>query len=310
MKMGHRSFKVDCALAACGLLSEREFAGLSEHMRRCRRCRRALERTMAVSGRLTGGVDSAPVAWPDSYTMLERFAARAASEGIEITVARRARGATAALGAAAMAILCCVVVVMAGLSGAGRAPRARMEAANEVAASGVARAESGSAKSLAASVAKSLSAREKVEMRSRRRGRQGKERPDGQQVQAIAATGLVATGLSVPSVFWADGDFEAQSPPGVLRSWKLSAIHSPLAAGSMAQTFATDDGATGCDGAPARLALRNFDAGRAPARRVFCYNPRIAMLTSLDLSHAGVTNAGMFFRAGTVAFRRPARAAQ
>ena len=257
MNAGHRTFEIRCALALSGALDEREFAELDEHVKECGDCRRRLDEAMWMDCQLAMVRERAMGRLRAPKGMMERFAIRAGSEGIPLKQRRHAAIPRVALGALAVAVLSVLPFAIK--------PRDR-DLARHAAPVAAALAETPGHSAL--SSGDPSTGRGPGKMRSSHR----------------SGVRRYMRGVGSPFGFRdAPGD-------GTAAGFRLAAISSLPANPRPRLAFVSVGAGSSCDGDRPVSSLPDLNPEAAPGRRVFCYNPRIASLTSLDLFHAAATN--------------------
>jgi len=266
MNQNHEMFEIRCSLAVSGGLSEGEFAELNEHLNDCGECRQRLDEALWVDCQLVmaGGRGVGRLRAPRG--MMERFLARAANEGIPVRQRRQAAIPCVALGALAVAILC---LAPFAIGVRGRDVLRRDAQADTVAA---ASAVEGWNFLTAAAVLRGADRRFTKSHSVHRR---------------IGHRSAIRAGASL--------DFQFPLLDEIAAWLRRDAFSPSTADPRPALVFVSAEAASSCDGDRAVLSLPDLKTVVAPGPRVFCYNPRIASLTSLDLFHAAASNGPRVF---------------
>ena len=105
MTVEHRHFEVNCVLAASGQLADREFVELMNHVRGCDICQNRLIEMALIGIQLALSRKTKVAAPANSKSLLERFTARAASEGIQLKPTKKTHFVHHLAGASALALL-------------------------------------------------------------------------------------------------------------------------------------------------------------------------------------------------------------
>jgi hypothetical protein len=105
MTIDHRHFEINCVLAASGQLADREFVELTNHLRGCDVCQNRLIEMAFIGSQLALARKPKVAAPTSSKGLLERFAARAASEGIQLKPTKKTHFVHNLAGAAILALL-------------------------------------------------------------------------------------------------------------------------------------------------------------------------------------------------------------
>jgi hypothetical protein len=105
MTIEHRHFEVNCVLAASGQLADREFVELMNHVRGCDICQNRLIEMALIGSQLALSRKTKVAAPANSKSLLERFTARAASEGIQLKPTKKTHFVHHLAGTSALALL-------------------------------------------------------------------------------------------------------------------------------------------------------------------------------------------------------------
>jgi hypothetical protein len=105
MTIDHRHFEINCVLAASGQLADQEFVELMNHLRGCDVCQNRLVEMAFIGSQLELARKTKVAAPTSSKGLLERFTARAASEGIQLKPTKKTHFVHSLAGASALALL-------------------------------------------------------------------------------------------------------------------------------------------------------------------------------------------------------------
>src|ERR1700721_371607 len=105
MTIEHRHVEVNCVLAASEQLADREFVELMNHVRGCDVCQNRLIEMALIGIQLALSRKTKVAAPANSKSLLERFTARAASEGIQLKTTKKTHFVHHLAGASALALL-------------------------------------------------------------------------------------------------------------------------------------------------------------------------------------------------------------
>ena len=286
MKSEHERFAAASALAVSGALEEREFAEWAHHMAKCTECRVSLEEAICVSAMLSV---ARPARLRLPQGMAGRFAARAVAQGVlaRETVAAeqrtRAMWLPAALGVAAVA--CVAMILLAHRGRIADHPRESTVAVN--------------------ASHRNLAPAPPAEGRVRARLAAHHRSPAPTPSPSISLTELPSTALLKVQIRAQEGEGVSLSPArfefGRGTQGAFPTAYSQLAPLSVflwstpvLPSFPWKDNVSSCEDPAAYPLPREWIPAAEPPPRVFCYNPRVALLTSLDLSHAASSNAPEF----------------
>jgi hypothetical protein len=263
MSTKHSGFEMDCALALCGELDEQRFVALNEHAQACGGCATRLEEFVWVTSQLEAARPTRGRRWKAPEGMRERFQVRAAQEGVVFRGCKKISWPRLAVEAGAIALF-----MIALFSHCGKSDEPAMKpAATEI-------AEVRGPEVPQNSIANLLSPKWITSASNRHcRGNRGKT------MQGVAIS-LNSPALRIRFPKSANGwdsplSFDAKS--------------LGLPASSRTRT------PVGCTESNAAFSL--LDLSGTPQRRVFCYNPRIASLTMLDLKDAAASNVPQYLAA-------------
>ena len=267
MSAEHGKLEMQCALAVSGALDEGEFAALCGHVQACSECRRALEEWMRVGSLLTEGLSSGARISDLPRGAVKRFAARAAEEGVP-----QKRRAAPRISGLALANLAAAMVAALLLFPFGKWQWWSRPAESPAGSGRQADVRDAAAGTLATSSGKDLVG----------------------QALGGDGTGLIRTRHR-----------ELRRRSGQSRSVEAGAPRQDAAIrtdAAFSPRFLMPRSTPACESEVAPASWQTASRGETDDRRVFCYNPRIASLTSLDLYHAAASNTP-FFRADLAGFR-------
>lgn len=275
----HQAIDVHCALAVSGELDDAAFAALSGHLQECVACRERLAELMWVGSGLIAACERRAMRLRAPAGMRERFVARAVREGVPLKQRRQKVVPYAAAGVLVAAILCAVLVMQRTKP---------TDAAHESA--------------VVMNDTKLLHGSGSVSETDPDGGVSMYQTTPGHQTAARVVTkGRKSTTIR-----------SRRAPLHIADETRDAFRHGEIAtAGNDARltpVFVWSAGSSNCEEAGVKPSMPSLNAGGTQERRVFCYNPRMASLTSLDLLHAAASNAPPAFnlQALVVSFPGPA----
>lgn len=297
MNGDHRRFEVQSALAVSGALDDREFSELARHTQVCAECARRLEEMICAASWLDDARDRRSARHLVPAGMKARFAVRVSSDGERAFPAKKKRASRVAVSGLALACLAALLFTH-------RVRRAdpSHEAPAQIAA--------GDRAPVAAPV---LPVRPVPP----------KHQPTARFSASLSrhSSGPFASSSLRPLIPSPPGPFAAPSfrppipaslgaspvTPAAFHGFDPGQASRPsfIETTPISRDFSWNVDSPPCDDVGPRLLLGSLSQSGPAPRRVFCFNPRVASLTSLDLSHAAASNAPPPFNLRVFAVRFP-----